>query len=338
MIAPGAEILAPVIRFRNYYFAIGGAFIVLVSIYIRWIAGRTAIAIRSVAEAAQKVAQGDTDVSLATRRTDEVGQLVGSFNRMVRQLNEGIRLRQALSLAREVQQSLLPAVPPHVRGLDIAGRSLYCQETGGDYYDFLHFSEWESGRVVIAVGDVVGHGIGAALLMSTARALLRARLLHCAELARVLGEVNRLLCLDTAQNANFITIFLVMLDPDRKHVCWARAGHDPALVYDPVTDTFSQWIGEGVALGVEETHSFQENEFSQWHAGLIILIGTDGIWETESPEGEMFGKDRLHAILRENREASAAEILQAVLDSVRDFRREAPQLDDITLVVVKIIE
>ncbi len=247
-------------------------------------------------------------------------------------------MRQALSLASEVQQSLLPAVPPQVRGLDIAGRSLYCQETGGDYYDFLHFAEWGTGRVVIAVGDVVGHGVGAALLMSTGRALLRARLLHSADLARVLGEVNRLLCLDTAQNANFITVFLVMLDPDRKHVCWARAGHDPALVYDPVTDTFSQWIGESVPLGVEETRSFQENVFSNWHAGLIILIGTDGIWETENPEGEMFRKDRLHAIIRDNREASAAEILQAVLNAVRDFRREAPQLDDITLVVVKIVD
>jgi phosphoserine phosphatase RsbU/P len=338
MMAPGREILAPVITFRNYYFAIGSAFIVLVSLLIRWVAGTTAIAIREVADAAQKVARGDTDVVLVTHRTDEVGQLVDSFNRMVGQLDEGMRLRQALDLAMEVQQSLLPAVPPQIPGLDIAGRSLYCQETGGDYYDFLHFAEWGPGQVLVAVGDVVGHGIGAALLMTTARALLRARLLKPSHLDQVTSDVNTLLCLDTAENASFITVFLLMLDTGRKRACWTRAGHDPAIVYDPVTDTFSQWIGDGMALGVDDAQSFQENQFDQWHPGLIILIGTDGIWETANPAGEMFRKDRLRSIMRENREGSAADIVQAVLNAIQDFRQEAVQLDDITLVVVKIIE
>lgn len=338
MIAPGREILAPVIHFRNYYVTIGGAFIILVSLLIAWVAGKTATAIREVADAAQRVAHGDTDIALVTRRSDEVGQLVDSFNRMVRQLDEGLRLRQALDLAREVQQSLLPVVPPQIRGLDIAGRSLYCQETGGDYYDFLQFTEWEPDQVVVAVGDVVGHGLGAALLMTTARALIRARLLRPSGLAQVLGEVNRLLCLDTAQNANFITVSLLLLDTRRKSICWTRAGHDPAIVYDPVADSFSDWIGEGMALGVDETQSFQENRFDHWNPGIVILIGTDGIWETEDPGGVMFGKDRLRSILREHREESAAEILQAILDTIRDFRREAIQFDDITLVVVKIVE
>lgn len=338
MIAPGREILAPVVHFRNTFFGIGGAFIILVSVFIWWIAGRTASAIRNVADAAQKVAQGDTNIALVTDRTDEVGQLVHSFNRMVGQLDEGMRLRQALDLAMEVQQSLLPAGPPQIPGLDIAGRCLYSQETGGDYYDFLHFAEWGPGRVVIAVGDVVGHGIGAALLMTTARALLRARLLQPGRLDQVMGDANRLLCLDTVRNANFITVFLLMLDTGRKRASWTRAGHDPAIVYDPVTDAFSQWIGEGMALGVDETQAFQENQVDQWSSGCIILIGTDGIWETENPAGEMFRKDRVRSIIRENREGSAADIMQAVLNAVRDFRQEAAQLDDITLVVVKILE
>ncbi len=338
VIAPGREILAPIIGFRNYYFVIGSGVILLVLLIIRWVTGRTAVAIREVADAARRVAHGDTDIALVTRRTDEVGQLVDSFNQMVRQLEEGMRLRQALDLAMEVQQSLLPAEPPQVRGLDIAGRSLYCHETGGDYYDFLHFAEWGPGRVVVAVGDVVGHGIGAALLMTTASALLRARLLQPGSLAQVMGDANRLLCLDTAQSANFITVFLLMLDAGRRRACWTRAGHDPAIVYDPLTDTFTDWIGEGMALGVDETQSFQENQFDQWNPGRIILIGTDGIWETENPDGEMFGKDRLRSVIRENREGSAADILQAVLDAIQDFRQEASQLDDITLVVVKIVE
>jgi phosphoserine phosphatase RsbU/P len=338
MIAPGREILAPIIGFRNTYFVIGSGVILMVLLLIRWVTGGTAAAIRDVADAAQRVAHGDTDISLVTRRADEVGRLVDSFNQMVQQLEEGMRIRQALDLAMEVQQSLLPAEPPRVRGLDIAGRCLYCHETGGDYYDFLHFTEWEPGQVVVAVGDVVGHGIGAALFMTTARALLRARLLQSGSLAQVVGEANRLLCLDTAQNASFITVFLLLLDTHRKRAYWTRAGHDPAIVYDPLTDTFSDWIGEGMALGVDETQSFQENQFDQWNPGLIILIGTDGIWETENQDGAMFGKDRLRFIMRENRDSSAADILQAILDAIRDFRQEAAQLDDITLVVVKIVE
>jgi phosphoserine phosphatase RsbU/P len=120
--------------------------------------------------------------------------------------------------------------------------------------------------------------------------------------------------------------------------CWTRAGHDPAIVYDPVTDTFSQWIGDGMALGADETQSFQEEESTRWQPGMIVLIGTDGIWETENPAGEMFGKDRVRSIIRENREGNAADILQAVVNAIEDFRKEATQLDDITLVVVKIIE
>ncbi|HBZ54549.1 MAG TPA: phosphatase, partial [Syntrophobacteraceae bacterium] len=225
-----------------------------------------------------------------------------------------------------------------VRGLDIAGRSLYCQETGGDYYDFLHFAEWGPERVVVAVGDVVGHGIGAALFMTTARALLRARLLQPGSLAQAMRDANRLLCLDTAQSANFMTVFLLLLDAGRRLICWSRAGHDPAIVYDPRSDVSTDWIGEGMALGVDELQSFEENKASQWQPGMIIVIGTDGIWEAENTDGEMFGKDRLRAVIREARQGSAADILQAILDAVRGFREEAPQLDDITLVVVKIVD
>jgi phosphoserine phosphatase RsbU/P len=336
MIAPGREILAPIIRFRTYYFIIGGALIVTVLLLIRWVTGGTTGAIREVAAAARQVARGHYDTLLVSERRDEVGQLIGSFNRMVAQLEEGMRLRQALDIAMEVQQSLLPLAAPQVSGLDIAGRSLYCDETGGDYYDFLQFAEWAPGRVVVAVGDVVGHGLGAALLMTTGRALLRASMVQPGSLAQVMADANRLLCMDTAHSGNFMTLFLLLLDTHQRQSCWVRAGHDPAMVYDPLADSFTDWVGEGMAIGIDETQSFQENQRSGWGAGQIILIGTDGIWETENAGGEAFGKERVRTVIREHRGSPAEGILQAILDAIDSFRQSAPQGDDITLVVVKI--
>ncbi len=336
VIAPGREILEPIIRFRTYFFLIGGMVIVVVLLLIRWVTGQTATVIRDVAVAAQRVARGHYDSVLVTSRNDEVGQLVRSFNQMVEQLEEGMHIRQALDLAVQVQQSLLPTAPPQVRGLDIAGKSLYCDETGGDYYDFLQFADWGSGRLVVAVGDVVGHGIGAALLMTTARALLRARITQPGSLARVMADANRLLCMDTAHSSDFMTLFLLLVDVDKRQFHWVRAGHDPAMVYDPVADRFSDRVGEGMALGIDEEQSFQENQDSTWIPGQVLLLGTDGIWETENPDGELFGKDRVRSIIRHHHNSSAAGILQAIIDGLSGFRQSAPQHDDITLVVVKI--
>jgi phosphoserine phosphatase RsbU/P len=95
-------------------------------------------------------------------------------------------------------------------------------------------------------------------------------------------------------------------------------------------------VGEGMAIGIDEAQSFQENQRSGWGPGQIILIGTDGIWETENADGEVFGKDRVRAVIREHRDSLAEGILQAILDAIGSFRQSVPQGDDITLVVVRI--
>jgi sigma-B regulation protein RsbU (phosphoserine phosphatase) len=135
-----------------------------------------------------------------------------------------------------------------------------------------------------------------------------------------------------------MTLFLLLLDAGQRQSLWVRAGHDPAIVYDPVADTFDDWVGAGMAIGIDETQSFQENRFSAWSPGLIILLGTDGIWETENADGEMFGKERVRDAIRRRRDGSSEEILQAIIDAIGSFRQAAPQRDDITLVVIKIKE
>jgi len=335
VIAPGRDILALIIRFRLYYFLTGMAFIVLILVLMRWVTGNIVASIRDVSQAAGRIASGTYDNPLPVKRADEVGELISSFNTMALQLEERIRLKEALDLAMEVQQSLLPGASPKMDALDIAGKSIYCDQTGGDYYDFLQISQWGRGQFAIAVGDVVGHGIAAALLMTTVRSLLRCRLTQPGSLAEIMTDVNRLLCFDTAQTGNFMTLFVVQFDLERRELRWVRAGHDPAMVYNAAEDRFDELHGSGIALGVDPAFTYQEYSYPQLDGGQIILIGTDGIWETENPENELFGKDRLREIIRRNSRSSSSAILEAITTTLADFRHTAPQRDDITLVVAK---
>lgn len=334
IIAPGSEILAPIIRFRNY-FAVGGVLcVIFILALIRLVTGRTVSSIKAVAGAAENIAKGSPIPLLPAKTGDEVGQLIESFNTMALQLEERIRLKEALDLAMEVQQSLLPREAPRIEGLNLAGRSIYCDETGGDYYDFLEFSELE-GRLGVVVGDVAGHGIGAALIMATVRSLLRSRITQPGTLGEIIAHVNRLLCLDTSQTVSFMTLFLMLADRPRGSINWVRAGHDPAIIYDTSSDSFAELRGNGIALGVDETRSFNEYEYLDWANGQIIVIGTDGIWEAENEARERFGKERLRELIRAHRSDSAQEILQTITDTLTQFRESMPQQDDITLVVLK---
>ena len=333
--APGRKILAPIGRFRSYYLVTGTIFIFVILLLIRLVTGRTVSSIKEVSNAAENIAQGDYTASLPVRSQDEVGQLIRNFNTMTSQLQERMRLKEAMGLAMEVQQSLLPREAPRIEGFDIAGQSIYCDETGGDYYDFMEFSELGHERVGVAVGDVAGHGIAPALLMTTVRALLRSRIIQPGGLAQMITDVNRLLCIDTSESGNFMTLFFMLMDSDNREVQWVRAGHEPAVVYDPSTDSFSELYGDGIALGIDETWSFQENRQELWSDSQIVLIGTDGIWETENPQGEGFGKKRLMEIIRQHKNRSSEEIVQAITDALAIHRDTAPQQDDVTMVVIK---
>jgi sigma-B regulation protein RsbU (phosphoserine phosphatase) len=334
MVAPGREILAPIVKFRNYYIVGGSLFVLLILLLIRLVTGRTVSSLKDVSSAAESIAQGDYNAFLPVKTADEVGQLMENFNTMASQLQERMKLKQELNLAMEVQQSLLPMNAPEIKGFDIAGQSIYCEETGGDYYDFIDFPE--RGLMGVAVGDVAGHGIAPALLMTTVRALLRSRVLtQPEELADAITDVNRLLCMDTAETGNFMTLFFMLIDSANGKVRWVRAGHEPAMIYDPASDSFDELLGRGIALGVDETWSFEEQIRELWSDSQIVLIGTDGIWECENPQGESFGKKRLKEIIRQYKNKSSEEIVQAVTDALANHRQSASQQDDVTMVVIK---
>jgi len=336
MIAPGRKILAPIVRFRFYYLICGAGFIVLILVLMKVVTWRTVSAIKDVSRAADRIAKGDFDQPLPVKTRDEVGDLTRNFNTMMEQLKERVRLKAALDLAMEVQQNLLPRRSLALPGLDIAGRSLYCDETGGDYYDFLEVCCRDSAHFGLTVGDVSGHGISAALLMATARAFLRCRVTQPGDAAEIIDDVNRLVTVDTRESGQFMTLFYAEIDPSSKTLHWVRAGHDPALFYDPASGEVEELDGEGMALGVDAGYHYRQSTKTGLSEGQILLIGTDGIWETRNESGRMFSKARLAALVREHAAGSSEKLLEAIMTALKEFRGAARQEDDVTLAVVKI--
>lgn len=244
--------------------------------------------------------------------------------------------KKALRLAGEVQKSLLPQEGQRVRGLDIAGRNVSCEEIGGDYFDFIWHPDSRRGPFNVVVGDISGHGVDSALLMTTARAFLRMRASQPGTISEIISAMNSQLARDVLESGRFMTLFYLSIDPEERRMDWVRAGHDPALLYDPQHDVFEELKGEGIALGVMDDVLYNEHRRENLANGQIIAIGTDGIWEAFNIHGEMYGKERLRQCIRANARQSAADILGSVYEELRQFTQGRKTEDDITLVVIKV--
>jgi len=251
-----------------------------------------------------------------------------------RKFNE--RTRRWLTEAMHIQQSMMPRARPGVDGLDIAGHSIYCDQTGGDYYDFFEVGCGAQRRMSIVVGDVSDHGLPSALLMTSARAFLRESATRGGSIASIVGGVNCQLSRDIQASGRFMTLFYAEIDHAVESIRWVRAGHDPAILYDTHSGRFEELAGQGgLPLGV-----FEEAVYGEYQRGLapgqIIVIGTDGIWEARDDHGMMFGKQMLQKVIREHAESSSAQIVQQVLESLKQFIFPLSLQDDATLVVVKV--
>jgi serine phosphatase RsbU (regulator of sigma subunit) len=240
----------------------------------------------------------------------------------------------ALNVAQEVQQSLLPRDPPQHKRLDLAGISLYCDETGGDYYDFIELPWLSPEACALVVGDVSGHGISSALLMAGVRAYLRGRAKQPGSAAEIITDLNRLVCADTEKTYQFMTLFFLMVDAATKRLTWVNAGHDPVFVYDPLMDHFEELRSKGLALGVDADWQYTEQSATA-KPGQIVAMTTDGVIETHNQKNELFGRERFKETMRRNAGQGSEGILKAFVDSVEKFRGETSQHDDITLVVLK---
>ncbi|MBW2437615.1 MAG: SpoIIE family protein phosphatase [Desulfobacterales bacterium] len=292
--------------------------------------------IRQMEAAMERVEKGDLTATVIVNSNDELGALGENFNQMTEGLKDRYRLRQSLDLAKEVQQNLLPAVDPRFPGLDIAGKSIYCDETGGDYFDFFDSAEKNTQKFGVVIGDVSDHGIPSALLMASARAFLRQRTALSGSIADIVGDVNRQLTRDVEDTGRFITLFYLQIDMPKGRLSWVRAGHEPALLYDPVTDGFEELTGEGIALGVDSRWQYVTSQRDELGDGQIILLSTDGIWEARNPQDQMFGRKAVSEIIRRHAHATAAEIQDAILIELNRFQQGISPADDVTLVIVKV--
>jgi serine phosphatase RsbU (regulator of sigma subunit) len=262
---------------------------------------------------------------------------VSAYQKVISDQTQLQKVKVSLAQASKVQKKFMPKSDPQVDGFDIAGQSIWCDETGGDYYDFLYPAENGRERISIVVGDVTDHGIPSALLMTTARAFLRERV-HTppCECAVIISDVNKRLVRDVEELNLFMTMFYSEIDIKEKTIRWVKAGHEPAILYDPAGNSFESLAGQGLPLGVLEDAVYEESE-KQIASGQIILIGTDGIKETSNDRGEMFGTERLLNVVNEYAPLPAKEILTKVFEALDNFRHPLEMEDDATLVVIKVL-
>jgi phosphoserine phosphatase RsbU/P len=278
-----------------------------------------------------------TKVSRGTSLRD-----LNTFENSARNANPAdvMRMQTCIALGKVIQQDLLPSEAPRISGLDINGKCIYSGSLGGDYFDFMDFGGvCCSGpeHMAIAVGDVSGHGVGPALLMATIRAYIRSRVTQPGDLDQVISDVNRLISRDVADAGHFMTLFFMDIHRQKKEISWVRAGHDPAFFFDSASRRFELLAGSGIALGVDSEHLYTMNRRCDLKEGDIIVIGTDGIWETRDTDGGYFGKQRLKALIEQHADDTSSEIVNHVLAAIADFRKGRPQEDDVSLVVIKVI-
>jgi sigma-B regulation protein RsbU (phosphoserine phosphatase) len=306
---------------------------ILVGICLTMLVGRNlSIPFREIIRSLRDIRGGRYEKRIRVTSNDEIGYTGDVINEMAEGLKEREQLRYSLVLAKEVQQNLLPRSDPRVNGLDIAGTSIYCDETGGDYYDYLNVSDT---GLLVAVGDVSDHGVSSAMLMTTARAFLRQRASQPGRLEKVVTDVNNQLVNDVEDSGHFMTAFLLHADRSENTICWVNAGHDSAMVFHPDDGEWMELERTGLPLGVSESEKYTER-CRPIAPGQLIIIGTDGVWESQDAQGQMFGKKRLTAIVEKNRLKPAGNILKTVIQAIDRFCGEQEINDDITLVIIKI--
>jgi sigma-B regulation protein RsbU (phosphoserine phosphatase) len=244
-------------------------------------------------------------------------------------------------VARSIQQRLFPSRTPEIPGLeigvgtygfDISGASFPAEAIGGDYYDFVPLVD---GSLGIAIGDVSGHGVGPALLMAEARALLRAFAQTHANVSTILELVNRVLVPDV-ESDRFITLLLAKLDPRNRTLVYASAGHQTGYLLDSTANVKQTLPSTGIPLGIRADTDFPASELIPLESGDFVLLVTDGVVEARAPDGTVFGLQRSVDILRVYRLATARQIVDNLYHAVRAFSRDRPQYDDITATVIKV--
>ena len=242
------------------------------------------------------------------------------------------RLRTELTLATKIQRGLLPDVLPQPDGYQLAGMSVSCEEVAGDYYDVIHLT---GGRLGLAVADVSGKGIPAAMLTTSVRTALRAETRFDVPLPELFTRMNDLLYQEGS--GMFATCVYAVLDPKERTLKVANAGHCLPLVLH-ADGTYDELDSTGIPLGLFPTGTAPFDSLEcNLREGDFLLIYSDGIPEASREDGEQLGEERLIEAARESYDESAEVMCQRIYDAMETFAGDAPSSDDVTLMALKVL-
>src|SRR4030095_8426932 len=297
----------------------------------------------------ERVRQGDFTNRIAVKSEDQLGELAGSFNSMtasiedlLRQAAEKKRLEEELRIAHEIQMSLLPQGPLQMAGLSVTALCVPAREVGGDYYDFLPLDDH---RVGVLIADVSGKGTSAALYMAELKGLMVSLSEIHSSTGALLIAANRIIAhhLDAR---SFITMTYAVVDLRKRIMTYARAGHTP-LIYVPGAGVGARdvriLVPDGMVVGLkldngEMFSRLLQEETIALRPGDLYLFFTDGISEAMNVHDDCFGESRLGELVQAHAHLPSAELRERVLREIAAFVGDAPQHDDMTMILLKVDE
>ncbi|PYQ82018.1 MAG: hypothetical protein DMG03_18600, partial [Acidobacteria bacterium] len=297
----------------------------------------------------ERVRQGDFTHKIAVRSEDQLGELAGSFNQMtasiedlLREAAEKKRLEEELRIAHEIQMSLLPQGPLRMPGLSVTAVCVPAREVGGDYYDFLPLDDH---RLGVLIADVSGKGTSAALYMAELKGLMLSLSRIHTSPRDLLIDANRIIA-EHLDARSFITMTYAILDLRTRTMTYARAGHTP-LIYVPGPGLEARrakiLAPDGLVLGlkIDKGETFErllQEDTILLHDGDLFVFFTDGISEAMNARDDCFGENRLGQLAETHAHLPSDELRERVLREISAFVGDAPQHDDMTMILLKVDE
>jgi len=241
------------------------------------------------------------------------------------------RIEKELEIAHHIQMNMLPAISPCGENFSISAVSVPAKEVGGDYYDCLMVGD---DKLILAIGDVSGKGVPAALLMVMIRTIIRAEAEHGLSTAQLISKLNSLLLKDI-EEAMYATLFYAVLNIKERTLYYTNAGHNYPIIFHKDKEQYDVVKSTGFFVGMFDNPKYEEEKIKLKQGDLVVLY-TDGITEAVNEKGEMFGLKRLCTFINQYRNLPVKEIKNKIFDKIEDFTEGVEQSDDITLVMVRI--